>query len=219
MDSHRLTRRQLLQVTGVIAGYRILSVPATHAQEPTTELGGVPAAEGILVEEQEQDWGPGVEVVTGVIERIELPGTVVLYNGETTITVCFLQGATFRHGFLEHVSDITPFVTGDEVAVAGYLDGGVFQGMSLTSLGREIEAQVIRSRGNLIETARGVVERTAKTMEIDGDEISRRARLVARPLPPLRGGESLIAEVWRDPASGNFIAHKIGLKTIGAREL
>ncbi|MBA3530855.1 MAG: hypothetical protein H0T73_02885 [Ardenticatenales bacterium] len=205
-NDSQLTRRHLLQSMMVaLAALAVSPLPGILAAPPR-EINEEETEE----ETPERTEGTAIHM-GGFIEQLEMPNTLYLRMGEERVMVRFLAEASFWHGALEKVADLTPFLPGDEVMLAGrWNNEGLFEATSLNSLCRIIRGQVLSERGNRLETPEGVVYRSAKTVGVDRAEFARLGQGARKALPEKLSGIEIVVEAWRDPATNQFMARQIG---------
>jgi hypothetical protein len=92
-----------------------------------------------------------------------------------------------------HDADLAAFVSGDEVVAQGHWAGDRFIADSLASVFRQMEGDVTRVDGTLLETTGGRLLLTPDTWAMHRSGVSTMA------LSQLRVGDSIAALAWYDP--------------------
>ena len=188
MTNRVVSRRELLREIGIGAG-------VTWAA--TAGVGAAPASADVAE-----------ETTGGIVERIEAPGTAWLRDPEDrSISVTFSDGATFWRA---RPTTIDAFVPGDEVTVEGEWTGDTsFSGTHMVSTFRVVEGRVRGRSDDRLETDGGPITLTGDTTARSGRDMH------AKPPRDIGPGDYVLALGRIEPASGEFVAVEIGVRTDG----
>lgn len=184
----KLTRRQVL-ISAAAAG----SVLALHGVDTARAAG---------------DASPAPPALAGVVERVELPGTLhvrYLGNRAGSAVVKIAAGATILRGIRGHWREFSTFVPGDEVVAMGVWEADVYRATALMSPFHPIGGRIVQRTDDSVQTPQATARLTPDTARLTGPGF------VAKPLAQLAVGDEIVGEAWRDPVNGALLAARIGV--------
>jgi hypothetical protein len=158
----------------------------------TREVSGAPRARKIAL--------------IGVVERIDSPRVLNVHSRAGPGVIRFSDDATFFRGHSKRVTGLAAFMPGDEVVAEGEWVADGFAATSLLSTYRFVEGRIVRRQGMRLETTDATIQLIPDT------KILQDHGFISKPLAQVGVGDEIVADVWRDPSTGQFLALRLGVR-------
>ncbi len=183
----RFTRRRLLVGAGAALGSLVVAESALANSEIDSQL----------------------DVIAGTIESIVRPRTfiVTLNNAKPVVIEFAITCSCWRHA---RETELSSFLTGDEVVIEGRWRGSIFGAERLSTLYRGVQGTIIARHGYQLHTVDSIFVIVPETRPWNHQQ------LVAKPLSALIPGDDICALTWQDCSNNSLVAALVGVNAMAS---